>query len=166
NERDHDDHRERHAVALELDELLDQHRPSPAPEAPTPEAAAPEAPEAGLTRRTPARHVRGSRRAHWKLSLALPMRSMKTSSSEGLERVQIRSARSRWGAIPASSAASSRPDTCRLVPNGATMSTPGRSLNSSASVASPSPLRALTVEVARCEPAITPSTVPCASSTP
>src|SRR3954447_11083026 len=60
------------------------------------------------------------------------MRSMKTSSSEGLERVQISFGRSRSGAIAASSAASSRPDTCRLVPNGATMSTPGRWLNSSA----------------------------------
>jgi len=37
NERDHHDHRERHAVTLELDELLDQHRPGSTPEAPEPE---------------------------------------------------------------------------------------------------------------------------------
>src|SRR5262249_1049560 len=66
NERDHDDHGERNAVALELDELLDQHRPSPTPE---------------VAGRAPARRAQGSERGHWKLSLALPMRSMKTSSS-------------------------------------------------------------------------------------
>ena len=50
---------------------------------------------------------------------------MNTSSSEG----SIASSEARlvrgYGAIAASSAASSRPDTCRLVPNGATMSMPG-----------------------------------------
>src|SRR5262245_48385308 len=83
HERDHDDHRERDAVALELDELLDQHRPS----APAKIAEA--------TRRAPARLAHDYRRAHWKLSLARPMRSMNTSSSEGLVRVQVRSGRSR-----------------------------------------------------------------------
>src|SRR5215831_18208314 len=80
NERDHDDHGERNAVALELDELLDQHRPSPTPE---------------VGGRASARRTDGSERGHWKLSLALPMRSMKTSSSEGSERVQVRSGRPR-----------------------------------------------------------------------
>src|SRR5437870_11450792 len=80
NERDHDDHGERNAVALELDELLDQHRPSPTPE---------------VGGRASARRAHGTERGHWKLSLALPMRSMKTSSSEGSERVQVRFGRSR-----------------------------------------------------------------------
>src|SRR5262249_41455224 len=75
NERDHDDHGERNAVTLELDELLDQHRPSPTPE---------------VGGRAPARRAHGSEHGHWKLSLALPMRSMNTSSSEGSERVQVR----------------------------------------------------------------------------
>ena len=36
HQRDHDDHGERDAVALELDELLDQHRPGSTPEVPEP----------------------------------------------------------------------------------------------------------------------------------
>src|SRR5262249_1815362 len=130
NERNHDDHCEGNAVALELDELFDQHRPSPAPEA---------------AREACARSGCLDQCAHCKLSLARPMRSMKTSSSEGSDRVQLRPARPRYGAIAASSAASSRPHTCRFVPNGATMLTPGLRLNSSASSVSPSPLHALTV---------------------
>src|SRR5262249_9318233 len=130
NERDHDDHGEGNTVALELDELLDQHRPSPAPEATVGACAG---------------SARLDQRAHWKSSLARPMRSMKTSSSEGSDRVQTRSGRARWGATAASSAASSRPHTCRLVPNGATMSMPGRRLSCSASSFSPSPLRVVTV---------------------
>ena len=72
HQRDHDDHRERDAVALELDELLDQHRPGAAPEAAAALVAA------------------GHRDGHWKLSCAWPMRSMNTSSSDGSECFQVR----------------------------------------------------------------------------
>src|SRR5262245_56009935 len=62
HQRNHDDHRERDAVALELDELLDQHCDGATPEA------------ADGTR------LRGrwsiGLHAHWKLSCALARRSM------------------------------------------------------------------------------------------
>src|SRR5215217_6757830 len=108
DQRDHDNHRKRDAVTLELDEFLDQHRPGAAPKA---------------IGARPARfaHLHG----HWKLSRDRTIRSMKTSSSDGSERFQWTAASWRKGTIAASSAAASRPDTCRLVPNGATMSTPG-----------------------------------------
>ena len=80
HEWDHDDHREGNAVALELDELLDHHRPSAAPEP---------------VRGAAARRTGGEQGAHSRLSLARPMRSMKTSSSEGSDRIQVRSGRSR-----------------------------------------------------------------------
>src|SRR5262249_48728704 len=127
DERDHDDHRERDTIALELDELLDQHRPGPTKEIGT------------------ARCGGCRRHAHWKLSFALPMRAMKTSSSDGVDCVQGRPGRSRSGAIAASSAAGSRPETCRLVPKGATMSMPGRRASSSPRSARLSPLPALMV---------------------
>src|SRR5689334_13210432 len=128
DERNHHNHRERDAVPLELDEFLDQHRQRPAPEA------------AGRTR-----CGRYWQRRHCKRSWARPMRSMNTSSSDGSERVQASCGCARYGAMAASSAVASRAHTCRLVPNGATMSTPARRLNSSASALSPSPSRALTV---------------------
>src|SRR6185312_16062369 len=130
-QRDHDDHRERHAVALELDELLDQHGPGLAPEAGTRDAP-------GRIGRDKARGL-----GHWKLSRARPMRSMNTSSSEGCDGVQSRPAR--WnGATAASSLALSRPETCRLLPNGATMSMPGVRVSSSASAERPLPSGAAT----------------------
>ena len=64
--------------------------------------------------------------AHDTLSLACAINPMKTSSSEASIGFQSSFASSRWAAMAASSAARSRPDTCRLVPNGATLSTPGR----------------------------------------
>src|ERR1041385_1430000 len=108
DERNHDDHRKRNTVALELDEFFHEDGPGPAQEI----AVDP-------PRRLPWQHV-----THWKLSRALPIRSMKTSSSEGSERCHSKSLRFRYGAIAASSLPASRPDTCRLVPNGATMSMP------------------------------------------
>ena len=70
--RDHDDHRERHAVALELDELLHQHREG--------------APQRAETRLALLRAV--GRHAHWKLSCARFISSMNTSSSDGSLRCQ------------------------------------------------------------------------------
>src|ERR1043166_2533097 len=72
HQRDHDDHRKGHAVALELNELLEQHRPGSPPES----------------------SVCGAF-AHLKLSCALARRSMNTSSSEALDRFQVRLAFSR-----------------------------------------------------------------------
>src|SRR5262245_43416720 len=91
DQRNHDDHRERDAVALELDELLDQHR----------YGATPEAADGVIL------HSRWNvtLHAHWKLSCALARRSMKTSSSEACDCVHTRSGRLRSGAIAASSAA-------------------------------------------------------------
>src|SRR5262249_32220200 len=62
HQRDHDDHRERDAVALELDELLDQHRDGATPEA------------ADGTRLRSYWSI--ALHAHWKLSCALARRSM------------------------------------------------------------------------------------------
>src|SRR3569832_967018 len=109
--REHDDHRERDAVAPELNELLDRHRIAAPPEA-----------EACFRNFGAAWGV-GC--AHWKLSFDRLIRSMNTSSSDGSLASQCKSFRSRHGAILVSSAARSRPDTCRLVPNGAIMSIPG-----------------------------------------
>jgi hypothetical protein len=50
HERDHDDHRERHAVAPQLDEFLQQHRPGLAPEA---------------VARQSTRRLRGDEMGHW-----------------------------------------------------------------------------------------------------
>src|SRR5262249_37736989 len=145
DQRDHDDHRERDAVAAKLDELLDQHRRGAAPE------------PVGLRPAGP---------VHRKLSCALARRSMNTSSSEACACVKTRPDRSRYGAIAASRAAASRRDTCRLAPNGATMAIPGRAASSSASLVRLPPFVLLTVYVVRCEDAITSSTVPRASSSP
>src|SRR6185312_11625423 len=124
----------RHAVALELDELLDQHGVGLAPEA-----------GAGNPPRRRGRHdARGRGLAHWKLSRARPIRSMNTSSSDGCDGFQSKP--SLWnGAMAASSLARSRPDTCRLVPNGATMSMPGVCASSSDSAASAWPSVPLTM---------------------
>src|SRR5262249_17988107 len=70
----HDDHRKGDAIAAKLDELLGQHGAGAAPES-----------GSGKT----------AERAHWKLSCALAMRSMNTSSSEASERVHTSPWRSR-----------------------------------------------------------------------
>src|SRR5260370_2215401 len=124
--RDHHDHRERDAVALELDEFLDHHR-----------IAAPPEPEPRLP---VAAVIACMADAHWKLSFERVISSMNTSSSEGALGCQCNPGRSRYGAIAASSAAVSRPDTCRLAPNGATMSTPGWPVSSGASALRSSPV--------------------------
>jgi hypothetical protein len=62
HQRHHDDHDKRNTVAAKLDELLDQHR---------------------LGAKEPARCEKLPERRHWKLSFARPIRSMKTSSSDG-----------------------------------------------------------------------------------
>src|SRR5262249_13190896 len=111
--RDHHDHGERNAVTLELDELLYQHR----------EGAPPES-EAGFA--DLAATGRGELNGHWKLSLDRDINSMKTSSSDGSVFCQRRPGRSRQDAMAASRAALSRPETCSELPNGATMSIPGR----------------------------------------
>src|SRR6476469_3254972 len=125
--RDHHDHRERYPVAPELDELLDHHRKAAPPEA--------ERRLSGIAYR--AGCMDG---AHWKLSFARVISSMKTSSSEGSLCSQCSPGCSRWGATAASSAALSRPDTCRLLPNGATMSMPGLPVRSAASAVRLSPV--------------------------
>ena len=68
--RDHHDHRERDAVAAELDEFLDQHR-----------VAAP--PEAEGRLRDVAILIGRLGCTHWKLSFERVIRSMNTSSSDG-----------------------------------------------------------------------------------
>ena len=86
-----------------------------------------------MRRQKPAQ-TRSQRRAHGSCPCAGAIRSMNTSSSEASTRLPgAAPASSRYGAIAASSAARSRPETCRLVPNGATMSTPGRCASSAAS---------------------------------
>src|SRR5262249_12552203 len=137
HQRHQHDHGERHPVALELDELLDQHR-------------------AG------AMHAFGEC-AHWKLSLARPIRSMNTSSSEGSDFTQCKSGSLRYGAMAASSASGSRPETCRLVPNGATESMPGLPASSVDKFGSSSPE---TVKVRSFDSATTCSTVPWVSKVP
>ena len=82
HQRDHDDHRERDAVALELDELLDQHRPGAAQEVAAPEVAG-----------WRLRGAVASGALIGNCPCALPMRSMNTSSSEGSDRVQVRPGR-------------------------------------------------------------------------
>src|SRR5262245_64979034 len=111
--RDHHDHGKRHAVATELDELLHHHRVGAPPES-----------EAGFADLL-ARLGCCKRHAHWKLSFERLISSMKTSSSDGSDFCQCSPLWSRQSAIVASSAASSRPETCSEVPNGATMSMPG-----------------------------------------
>src|SRR4029077_10623261 len=101
--------------------------------------------------------------AHWKLSFERFIRSMKTSSRDGAEDCQCHSPWLRHGAIAASSAALSRPETCREVPNGATMSTPAVSVSS---LTSGLRLSLLTVYVVSWDVRITSSTVPCASRWP
>src|SRR6476620_3843074 len=102
--RDHHDHRERDAVAAELDEFLDQHRIAAAPEA--------------EGRLADAAIVVGCfSRTHWKLSFERVMRSMNTSSSDGSLACQCRPFVLRYGAMVASSPATAPPETCRLVPN-------------------------------------------------
>src|SRR4029077_17390094 len=124
NYRNHHDHGERNAVAPKLDEFLDYHR-----------VAAP--PEAEARLRNFVSMVRRVRHAHWKLSFERVINSMNTSSSDVSPCCQCNSLWSRQGAMVASSAARSRPDTCRLVPNGATMSTPGLPVSWSWSVCRP-----------------------------
>src|SRR5262249_30646211 len=99
--RQHHDHREGHAIAPELDELLHQHRIGALPEA----EAFPDL----------VRWERLIDSAHWKLSFERPISSMKTSSSEGDDFCQCRPLLSRHGAMLASSAATSRPETCSEV---------------------------------------------------
>ena len=99
--RDHHDHRERHAVAPELDELLDHHRIAAPPEA-----------EPGLADLA-AWASAISCDAHWKLSFERVISSMNTSSSDGAVCCQCSRWFSRQGAMVASSAALSRPETCR-----------------------------------------------------
>ncbi len=105
--RQHHDHRERDAIALELDELLDQHRVGAPPEA---EALA-----------DFARWSQMIGGAHWKLSLERPISSMNTSSSDGDDFCQCRPLFSCQGAMLASSAARRRRDRrraarCRTAP--------------------------------------------------
>src|SRR6266571_6124471 len=125
--RDHHDHRERHAVAPQLDEFLDHHRIAAPPEA---------------ERRLPdvAALVGCVGCAHWKLSFERVISSMNTSSSDGSLCCQCNPLLSRHGAMVASSASVSRPDTWRLVPNGATMSMPGLLVSSAASPLRSSPV--------------------------
>src|SRR6266702_1935767 len=124
--RQHHDHRERDAVTAQLDEFLHQHRIAAPPEAEP--------------------RLRGIAilvcidRTHWKLSFERFIRSMNTSSSDGAPCCQCHPLPSRWGAMAASSAAASRPETCRLLPNGATMSTPGLPNSSAASPLRSSPV--------------------------
>src|SRR5438270_9676532 len=125
--RNHHDHGERNPVATELDEFLDHHC----------EAAPPET-EPRLRRFT-SRLVR-IYRAHWKLSFERVISSMNTSSSEGSLSSQCNWSLLRHGARVASSAALSRPDTCKLAPNGATMSTPGLPASCSCKLCSSSPV--------------------------
>src|SRR6185312_11983097 len=101
HERDHDDHGEGNTVALELDEFLHQHRPALAPESSAAQAR---------------RRLRGHHMRHWKLSFALLIRSMNTSSSDASECFHCSPAWLRYGAMADSSLAASRPETCRLVP--------------------------------------------------
>src|ERR1700730_16401579 len=126
--RDHHDHAERDPVAPELDEFLDHHGIAAQPEAEP--RLADVASRAGLF----------GDDAHWKLSFARVISSMNTSSSDGAECCQCNSPCSRQGAMVASSAALSRPDTCRLVPNGATMSMPGWPASWSESLCRSSPV--------------------------
>src|SRR5690349_1088518 len=91
------DHRERQAIALELDELL--------------------ADDAQPARK---RKVR----VHWR---RVCMRWMKTSSRPGSMRCQWRPGSAFSGAIDCSSFASSEPVMCSTLPNAATCSTPGNS---------------------------------------
>ena len=116
--RNHHDHGERNPVAPELDEFLDHHR-----------KAAPPEPKPRLRGFTSPIGMIGY--AHWKLSFERVISSMNTSSSDGSLCCQCNPLLSRQGAIVASSAALSRPDTCKLVPNGATISTPGLPASSS-----------------------------------
>src|SRR5258708_11977026 len=102
--RDHHDHPERDAVALELDEFLDHHRKTAPPEAESQLAGV--ASMIGLL----------GDDTHWKLSFERVISSMKTSSSDGSLCCQCHRLSSRYAAIAASSACLSRPDTCRLVP--------------------------------------------------
>src|SRR5690606_2764241 len=127
--RDEDHGGERHPVAAELDQLLDEHRPDAAERGE--EAAAAGADLDG---------------AHPKLSFARLIRSMNTSSSVASPRVQVCGPAARIASVARSSAASSRPLTCSAEPNGATMSTPGVCFSFSASSARPGPV---TVQVAR-----------------
>src|SRR5215208_1064571 len=93
DQRDHDNHRKRDAIALELDELLDEHCPGSPPE---PLGARP--------------LWFGHPNSPWKLSRARVIWSMRTSSSEGSERFHLSEA-SCWScAFAASRAAASRPD--------------------------------------------------------
>src|SRR6185295_6590613 len=94
----------RHAVAAELQHFLQHHRLELPPEAVGAE---------------------NLHEGHWKLSFDFFIRSMNTSSSEGYECSHFSFLSARKGLIAASSLALSRPETCRLVPNGATMSMPG-----------------------------------------
>src|SRR5579872_15815 len=148
--RDHDDHRERNAVTPQLDELLDDHRIAATPEA---EARLPDL----------ALMISFARHAHWKLSLVRVISSMNTSSSDGSLASQCNPLPSRHGAMLASSAARSRPDTCRLLPNGAIMSIPGRPARRSCTSRRSSPV---TVYVESADFAITSCTVPCVSRWP
>src|SRR5689334_6393671 len=63
---------------------------------------------------------------HWKLSCERAIRSMNTSSSDGGDGTQVSCRSLLNGAMAPSSASASRPATCKLVPNGATMSMPLR----------------------------------------
>ena len=63
--------------------------------------------------------------AHWKLSRAWLISSMNTSSSDGSELVPGQARPFAIGRDRGLQRFSSRPETCRLVPNGATMSMPG-----------------------------------------
>src|SRR5262249_5100911 len=118
-QRQRDHGRERDAVAPQLEKFLDDHGADPAPESAAPGSGG------GVHCSLPPRRF---------------ISSMNTSSRLGAESVQVSAGSLRYGAIAASSAARSRPETCRLVPNGATMSTPGAWESSAARCARPSPL--------------------------
>src|ERR1700674_4547497 len=104
NDRDENHGAECETVAPQLQELLDEHRHRARERA----------------RQAPHRNA-----THWKLSRDRDIRSMNTSSSEGAARAQSSSESERNFSTVASRAAASRPATCKLVPNGATISTPG-----------------------------------------
>src|ERR1700730_5241319 len=140
--RRHGNHgRERDAGSPQLHDLLDDHRPDAT--------------------------TRGGssvlRLGHCGVPRGPVLSSMNTSSSDGVERIQARRGSVREGGGAASSALPSRPETCRLAPKGATLSTPGLAASLSASAGKFAPLTTKVVSAARLR---TSSTVPWASNSP
>src|SRR5207244_2540690 len=134
--RDADDHAEGQAVALELDELLDD----------DPDPARP-------------------REAHCSSACTCSIRWMKTSSSPAFDLRQRSSASSLNSAIARSSSASFSPVTCSVLPKAVTCATPALPLSLPASSASfaGGPDTSQVASLKRCS---TSSGVPVASSFP